>query len=197
MLRISIWAFAMLALALVSGCIEEEINFDALRAKRDYSLEVATNVHITYTDSAVLRVRIDGPELKRYIYRFKIEEEFSKGVDVEFYDLLEQPTAWMHANWALRKPNEKVVIARDSVVPRNSQGESLHSYEVIWNERDKTLSTDKITMITRPPADTIYSRGFTTNEDFTEYELHSVEGDMTFRRFKSRMSGDPKQDGEL
>ena len=184
--RSNILLLAVLAISAVFGsCIEKEIDFDVLKASRDYSLEVAQDVEILYSDSAVLRVRIVGPELKRYIYKFKVEEVFTEGVDVEFFDQYSTPQAWMRANYAKRKQREKVVVARDSVVLRNAEGESLHTYELIWDERDNSLATDHFVMITRPPSDTIYSRGFKSNQDFTEYVLYSVEGDMTFKSFEA------------
>ena len=178
----------------LASCIEKEIDFDALKASRDYSLEVANDVEILYSDSAILRVRITGPELKRYIYKFKIEEVFTKGVDVEFFDQYAQPQAWMRANYAKRKQREKTVIARDSVVLRNAEGESLHTYELTWNESANSLSTDHFVMITRPPADTIYSRGFESNQDFSEYTLYSVEGDMTFKNFEASVADQREAD---
>lgn len=188
MSRGSIAILSAFPLMIMTSCIEQEFDFDALRATRDYSLEVANDVEILYSDSAVVRVKINGPVLKRYLYRFKTEDEFPAGVDVEFYDRYERPQAWMRANYAIRKQNEKLVIARDSVVLRNVAGESLRTYQLTWDERDEILHTDQFVMITRPPSDTIYSRGFRSNQDFTEYTLYSVEGDMTFKKFSSRMN---------
>jgi hypothetical protein len=67
----------------------------------------------------------------------------------------------------------------------NADGSRIESSELIWDERTQTLSTDRFVQIIRPPADTIYSYGFKTNQNFTEYELYSVEGDMTMRDFNS------------
>ena len=187
-MRMFLTRLALILVAVSTGaCIETEFNLDSLKAKREYSLEIARDVEIAYSDSAVVRVKVQGPVLKRYIYKFKIEDEFPNGVAVQFLDPDEAPQAWMSANYAIRKQNEKTVLARDSVVLFNSKGESLTTYELLWDERDETLSTDKFVMITRPPADTIYARGFRSNQDFTEYTLFSVEGDMTFKNFNRRM----------
>jgi hypothetical protein len=173
---------AILFLALIfPGCIETVVNFEPIKAKRGYSLEVANDVLIQYSDSSLLRVAVSGPELKRYIYKFRVEEEFPKGVHVEFYDELGVATAWLDAKYAIRRPNEKSIIARDSVVLFNVEGGRIETTELIWDERTHMLTTERFVRIFRPSGDTLTSYGLKTNETFTEYEMYSVEGDMSVK----------------
>ena len=171
---------------LLIGCIGTEVNYDPIIAGKEYSLEVATDVEVYYSDSSKIRVSVKGPELRRYVYKFKVEEEFPSGVHVEFFDHMESPMAWLDAKYAKRLQNEKKIIARDSVVLYNSEGGRIESSELIWDERKEILHTDRFVQIIRPPGDTIYSYGFMTNQNFTEYELYSVEGDMSVKDFDSR-----------
>lgn len=168
----------------ISSCMETEVNFEPIRAKRGYSLEVAEDVKIIYSDSSLLRVIVSGPELKRYIYKFRVEEEFPSGVHVEFYDDQGSATAWLDAKYAIRQPNEKKIIARDSVVLFNIEGGRIETNELIWDERTHILSTERFVKIIRSTGDTLTSYGLKTNETFTEYELYSVEGDMTMTENK-------------
>lgn len=178
----------VIALALfgsLAGCIESEVNYAPVLPSPDYSLEIANDVTIYYSDSSMMRVSVSGPVLNQYVYKFRVEQEFPDGVHVEFFDQNEQPSAWMDSRYAMRQPSEKLIIARDSVVLYNADGSRVESSELIWDERTQTLSTDRFVQIIRPPADTIYSYGFKTNQNFTEYELYSVEGDMTMKDFDS------------
>ena len=177
--------FVISTLLTLSACLETEVNFAPLVPGPGYSLEVAEEVTIYYSDSSKMRVSIAGPILNQYVYKFRVEQEFPAGVHVEFFDENERPSAWMDSKYAMRKPNDKVVIARDSVVLYNSEGGRIESSELIWDERTQTLSTDRFVQIIRPPGDTLYSYGFKTNQNFTEYELFSVEGDMSFSEFSS------------
>lgn len=182
MIRMAFWSMLFLVVLSAWSCVESEINFDALRAQRDHSIEIAHDVEILYSDSAELKVKVTGPVLKRYIYKFRVEEEFPEGIDVEFYDLDERPHAWLHAQYAVRRPNDQMIIARDSVVLHNDRGEKIEAPELIWNEQAKTLSTERFVKITRPD-EVIYSRGFKSNHAFTEYELYAVEGDLLVEEF--------------
>ncbi len=165
---------------LFSSCIKKEFDLDSLRAAKDYSLEEARDVEVFYSDSAILRVRIEGPLLRRYVYRFRVEEEFPEGVFVTFYGPDGRPTAWLSSKYAIRKSQEHQTIVRDSVVLYNTVGEKIEGPELIWDENAETISTDKFVKITRPPADTIKSYGFISNQNFTKYTLYAVEGEMLF-----------------
>jgi LPS export ABC transporter protein LptC len=159
------------------SCTEKEFDIDVLRTSRDYSVEEARDVDVTYSDSAVIRVRIEGPLLRRYVYRFRVEEEFPEGVLVTFYDHGRREASWLSAKYAIRKPQDHQTIVRDSVVLRNTEGETLEALELIWDENSETIFTDKFVRITRPD-EIIYSRGFRSNQDFTKYTLYAVEGNM-------------------
>ena len=161
-----------------SACLEKEYNLDVLRAPQDYSIEEATDVHIVYSDSAQLRVKIEGPLLRRYIYRFRVEEEFPDGVHVTFYDAFGKPSSWLSAKYAVRKPQDNETIVQDSVVLYNTKGERLEGLELIWDEEAQLIHTDKFVIITPASGEAIYSHGFESNQDFSRYTLYSAEGDM-------------------
>jgi hypothetical protein len=162
---------------LFASCLEREYDMDVLRAPPEYSTEEARDVEIFYSDSARLRVKIEGPLLRRYIYRFRVEEEFPESVLVTFYDQRGVANAWLSAKYAIRKPQSNTTIVRDSVVLYNTLGEKMEGLELIWDENAEEIHTDKFVRITRDD-EIIYSRGFKSNQNFTEYTLYAVEGDM-------------------
>jgi LPS export ABC transporter protein LptC len=167
----------MTVIVVLTACVEKEFDLDILRTPRDYSIEEARDVEVIYSDSAILRVRIEGPLLRRYVYRFRVEEEFPEGIQLAFFDPSARPTAWLTAKYAIRKPQEHQTVVRDSVVLYNTLGEKIEALELIWDENEETISTDKLVRITRPDK-IIYSRGFKSNQDFTKYTLYAPEGHM-------------------
>ena len=78
---------------VLSACLETEVNYAPILPGPGYSLEVAQDVKIYYSDSSMMRVSIAGPVLNQYIYKFRVEQEFPNGVHVEFFDPQENPTA--------------------------------------------------------------------------------------------------------
>lgn len=175
-----ILALPVVLVFVLTACVKKEFDLDVLRTPRDYSLEEARDVDVTYSDSAIVRVRIKGPLLRRYVYRFRVEEEFPEGIHVTFYDVKGYATAWLSAKYAIRKPQDHQTVVRDSVVLLNTAGEKIEGLELIWDENEKTIRTEKFVKITRPD-EIIYSRGFKSNQDFSKYTLYAVEGEMLFK----------------
>ncbi|HLF63668.1 MAG TPA: hypothetical protein VI603_07940 [Saprospiraceae bacterium] len=172
----TLWICISVVIGLMS-CVKKEIDLEVLRTPRDYSIEEARDVEVLYSDSAMLRVRIEGPLLRRYVYRFRVEEEFPEGVRVTFFDAYARPTAWLSAKYAIRKPQDHQTIVRDSVVLYNTLGEKIEGLELIWDENEEIIHTEKFVKITRPD-EIIYSRGFKSNQNFTWYTMYAVEGQM-------------------
>jgi LPS export ABC transporter protein LptC len=189
----SIIAVIVVFLAFQS-CVEKVPDFTPLTKKRDYSVETATDVEVMYSDSARLRVRITGPVSKRYVYRYKVEEEFPDGVHVEFYDASGTMNGILDAKYALRMPADRKVIVRNDVVFRNMKDEVLQTNELIWDERSKEIYTDRFVKITRPD-EVIYSRGFKTDERFETYELQAVEGSLLIDELIKRDQKPQKRSG--
>jgi LPS export ABC transporter protein LptC len=175
-MRALLYVFSVLC---ITSCVKKEFDLEGLRTPRDYSIEEARDVNIIYSDSAIMRVRIGGPLLRRYVYRFRVEEEFPEGVDVTFFDPSGRPTAWLTAKYAIRKPQDHQTVVRDSVVLLNTQNEKLEGLELIWDEKEQLITTEKFVKITRPD-EVIYGRGFRSNQDFTRYTIFAVEGEMLF-----------------
>lgn len=178
-----------MATGLVS-CIEKVTDFAPILPGKEYSVETARNVEVMYSDSAKIRVRISGPVSKRYVYRYKVEEEFPDSVHVDFYDRYGNLTGTLDAEYALRKPADRKVIVRNHVVLRNDKDEMLETNELIWDERTREIYTDRFVKITRPD-EVIFSRGFKTNESFDTYELQAVEGNLVIEELINMESDSP------
>jgi len=79
------------------------------------SVEIAKNVEILYSDSAVVKVRIKSETLKRYKDQGETFDEFPDGLLVEFLDENKRVKSWMKADYALKKENEKKIFVKDNV----------------------------------------------------------------------------------
>jgi len=58
------------------------------------------------------------------------------------------------------------------VVVYNSRNDKLRTLELIWDENEKTISTEKAVKIMQPSiGDTLFGYGVIANEDFTRFEI--------------------------
>lgn len=166
-------------LALLStACENNPADVAALLAKLDTQSEVAQNVEILYSDSALVKVRITGKTMLNHLDPVKPRQEFTEGILVEFFGPDRQISSQLSARYAQRIARDGEVLARDSVVWLSAKNEKLETEELIWDERRKEVYTKKFAVITTPK-EIIYGHGFTANQDFSDARIHQVEGIIT------------------
>ena len=158
--------------------IEETFAFDF------DEIEKAEKVVIRYTDSAVLKAIVKGDELVRYTEGNRPGDEFTKGIEVEFYGPDQSIQSWLTAKYAFRDLNHKKIVVRDSVVLRNVKGEKLETIELIWLSEEAVVKTDKFVKITRADGTILYGYGFESNDNFTQHKILAPEGPVNIRRLK-------------
>ena len=145
---------------------------DALLSDFAVNKEIATDVEIYYSDSAVVRVKITAPKLVRYLDKASPNEEFPEGLLVEFYNKRENAYSWLKADYGMREVLKKQVITRRNVEMYNRKNEKILTSELIWDEAGEILFTEKYVKIIQPEnQDTTTGFGFVTNQDFTRFEI--------------------------
>ncbi len=157
----------------------EEVN--ALLDKEEIKSELAEDIELIYSDSAQVKMRITAPQLKRHIDKAIATEEFDKGLSAEFFGPGKTVTAWLDSKYAVRRQATSEIVVRDSVVLWNAKKEKLETSELIWDENEQYLYTNKFVMITQPEkGDTSFGYGFESNAEFTRFEIKN--------KFSSKMN---------
>lgn len=162
----------ILILISTYSCTNDMKDVNALIDKKELLVEIAKDVEILYSDSAIVRMKITAPELHRHLDKTSPTEEWPLGVHVDFYDLNKNPTAWLDAKYAIRIPKENLIITRDSVVLHNQKGDILESPELRYDQKKEILFTDKFVRIIQVQSqDTMYGIGFETDKEFKRFEI--------------------------
>ena len=167
---------------------ENDINeVNRLFSSEETQVETALGVEMLYSDSAILNLRIITPKLVRHIADKDPWQEFPDGLEIEFFDKKgAEVTGRMTAKYAERYDHQSKFIVRDSVVWYGEKGEKLETEELIWEEENDKVHTNKF-VIVRRPGEIIYGHGFESNKDFTKWRIRAIEG-----RIKSNMTNDLK-----
>ncbi len=169
---IRLWSILLLSLVLFS-CENDLDTINELFQPLEPGIEIARDVDMLYSDSAFVRVRIQGATLKRYTDDVSPRDEFPDGVHVDFLERQGTVSSTLDAKHGTRYTREKKVIVRDSVILQNDRGEKLETNELIWDEVKREVYTDRFVRITKPD-EIILAYGFRANQEFTEYELNTV-----------------------
>ncbi len=112
----------------------------------------------------------------KYDQNRHVEDQFPKGLTVEFYDDFGIPNSWLAAKKANRFPSKNLVVARDSVVLYNVEGDTLRTDELFWNSKEGTIYTEKAFRYSRLNGERIFGRKFRSDQRFKEYTFEQMSG---------------------
>ena len=171
---------SLLALVLLSGCLNDPAEVADLMERLNPQVETATEVAIFYSDSAVLRGYVSGPTMLNYLDRQDPRQEFPDGVHVVFFNELGDTTSVLDAQLGIRRERKNEIIVRDSVVWQSVDGQRLETDELVWDQQLEEISTNKFVVITTPEQ-IIYGHGFRADQDFSNARILSVEGQVQLK----------------
>lgn len=149
---------------------------DVFYTDKDAAVEIARGVEILYSDSAILRVRVKAPTLHNYLDPEDPRQEFPDGIHIDFLALNgTRINSILTARFAVRRPEKGLITARDSVVLITANREILETEELIWDENQELMRTDKFVKITRP-GEIIYGFGLEASQDFSFWKVLVPKG---------------------
>ena len=167
----------LLLILLLASCENDLAEINKVIAQDQLTTEVAKDVKIIYSDSALIRIQITGPTMIRHLDKEEPRQEFSEGVKVLFYTPSQKIQSTLTAKHAVRLDRKDQIVLRDSVVWQSKAGEKLETEELIWEERKDKVYSNKFVKITQPE-DVIYGYGFEANQDFTHWKINAIKGNM-------------------
>lgn len=158
-----------------AGCDSDSQRKEQVYTQDDTNVEIARDVEILYSDSAVVRVRITAPVLMYYIERDNPRQEFPEGIKVEFLNPDLRVRSTLTAKFAIREQDKGLVTTRDSVVLTTIEQEKLETEELLWDEKTEKVYTEKFVKVTKP-GEVIYGFGLEANQDFSFWKITVPKG---------------------
>jgi LPS export ABC transporter protein LptC len=172
MLRISI-IFIGILFSLFS-CTNDPVEVRKINSDIVLPVSSTKNVEMLYSDSAKLRAKIKAPQRDTYIGENEYIE-FTKGVDMIFYDADGKESGHMKAKYAISYNKKEQMIARNNVELWNAEGKRLDTEELIWDQKSGRIHSEKFSKITSP-TEVIYGDGFESDQDFSKYRIVNISG---------------------
>lgn len=164
---------------LVLASCENDLS-EVAKETTEYNFPSVTyvNYDVLYSDSAIVRVRLQGKVMEQYDGEIA-HDEFKEGVHLWFFDQQKKVESEMTANYATRQRTSNKMEAKGDVVVFNKKGEKLNTEHLIWDANTRKIYTDEPVRITT--ADKILKgNGLISDETFTNYKIKHVTGQ--FRR---------------
>jgi LPS export ABC transporter protein LptC len=178
------WRFfsgTLISVLLVAACTDlsnEELrkrSRDTIQAK-----ETAEQVEITYTDSGLLKARLQAPLMIAVKQAKEPYMEMPKGLKGTFYGNDGAVESYLSSEYAISYNESKKVILRRNVEVLNVKGERLNTEELHWDQKSGRIYTDKFVQITTA-GQIIMGDGMTANQTFTEWEINRYRGTINLQ----------------
>ncbi len=167
---------ALLVLGLpFTACEDPNKETRQVITQDDVAMEVAKDVEILYSDSAVVRVRVTGALLHNFSDRENARQEFPAGIRIDFLEPDLSVRSTLTAKKAVRQQEKGLITARDSVVFVTVKAEKLETEELIWDEKMGKVRTDKFVKVTKP-GEVIYGFGLEAEQDFSYWKILVPKG---------------------
>ena len=156
----------------------------AISNDKEFPLVIMHDAIIEYTDSALLKARIEAGTVENFMYfddRGEVEDQkliMTKGVIATFFDPDGGVNSVLTSQRATRYEKKRITEIESNVVVVNQQGDSLNTEYLLWDEKANTLSSDKKVRV-KTQDEIIFAEGFESDVNFTEYTFKKVTGTIS------------------
>jgi LPS export ABC transporter protein LptC len=172
-----LYLFVLVALAgIICSCETNRDEVLAIGKKLILPSQTGKEVTMLYSDSAILKVKLQAPEMQ--IFERDVKEKITilpKGFFIIFYDVLGKESSTLKADYGVRYETSRRMEAKYNVEVVTAKGEKLNTEHLIWDEKTKKISSDQFVKITTAK-EIIMGNGLIANEDLSQYEIKEVTG---------------------
>lgn len=170
-----LFAAILLFFSLSIISCREDVDASALQVY-DGPINVATNIHIIESDSALLRSEIRAPKQMEFL---EGDMEFPEGIEIQFFEKDGTPSTKIRADKAFFDKKENLYRGQGNVqVDNKIEDQHLQAEELFWDPNKKIIYTE--TFVTVRDKQTLFNgTGMVADESFTNYTLKNVRDSRT------------------
>jgi len=178
MLREKTFFLLIVLLSLITGSCENEIS----KVKTIVSAEeppaiTAEGFEMLASDSAVIRFKLQTPQLIYHKDEKDPYYEFPKGVKIVKYDANMKVISSITSQYAKNFASDDRWEAKNNVIAVNFKGDTLKTEYLVWDTAKKKIYSDQFVKIIQKDQ-TYTGIGFESNQDFSSYHIKNLKGNM-------------------
>lgn len=139
----------------------------------------AEDVKMYYSEYGDVIFELFSPRVETY-QEDNPRTVFPEGLTVVFYDSTGTTVeSKLTANYGIKNEKEKRMVVRGNVVVNNfEKNERLNTEELIWDQRQKRIYTDKFVTITTEEQVLYGEEGMESDEAFNSWTIKKLKGKM-------------------
>lgn len=145
---------------------------------KQQAIEQIKGAELLHTENGKIKVKIVAGKIERF-QNSQPQLIFSDHLEVYFYNDSSHLQSTLKANDASIDEETKIMLAQNNVELISNDDKKLETQELVWDEKQDRIYTDKKVKITTGK-EVVYGEGFTSNPDFTKYEITKIHGTFNF-----------------
>ena len=162
---------------LFFSCGRETAKIKINSVTQDLPSLTAEGFEMLMSDSTVIRFKLQTPELIRHKNERDPYIEFPKGVKIEKFDANMNIVSSLTCQYAKNYDSDDRWEAKNNVVAVNYKGDTLKTEYLVWDTEKQKIYSDQFVKIIQKDQ-TYTGIGFESNQDFSEYHIKNLKGDM-------------------
>lgn len=160
------------SVALLNSCENSIDEINQVASVSQLPDLTGTNTVVYYSDSAVLKLRMEAPVVEFYQQREEPIKIFPKGIKVYFYDDQGKEDSKLTALWSAYYEKKDLWEVKGNVTYTNVQGVRLNTEQAFWNRRKALIYSDKFTRYTDKDGTNYTGEyGFEASQDMSRWKL--------------------------
>ncbi len=170
-------SITLLSLGVMLFSCENDINvINSLKIDENQAVESTYDVEMTITDSGKVVMTMTSPQIDKYMVNREYME-MPKGIHIVFYDSIGGVRSTLDADYAISYSGSKIMEAKNNVVAVNSEGKTLYTEELIWDQRKHKIYTEnEVKIVTQK--EILFGDGLTADENFSNWHISRPRGDI-------------------
>ncbi|MFW5663819.1 MAG: LPS export ABC transporter periplasmic protein LptC [bacterium] len=164
-------------LAMLVSCQPDLKTVETITRVDSLPIESADSLRIVYSTHAQVQMTMDAPVMKRF-EGDNPYMELSEGFVMVFFDSLMNETSRISARYAIQYEEDQLIDARNDVVVENMENnEKLNTEQLIWDQKNELIYTDKFVKITTNE-EVLYGDGFESDDRFNSWVIKNPRGEF-------------------
>ena len=158
----------------ITGCENDQKQIDAL-TKDKVLIEEAKNMEAYLSQAGVVKAKLKSPLMLHYEKDTSFAE-FPKTLHVDFFDSTAKIQSWLDAKYGKYFESQNKVFLRDSVIAINTNGDTLKTPELWWDQQKEKFYTDKYAELHTKDKRIHGGRGLEATQDFKDITFKDPTG---------------------
>jgi LPS export ABC transporter protein LptC len=165
----------LIGLAMLFSCKPDIKTIETITKTDNLPVETAENLKIVYSTHGRIQMIMEAPTMLRFAGE-KPYMELPDGFLMIFYDSLMNENSRISAMYAIQYEQDQLIDTRNNVVVKNIENdETLNTEQLIWDQKNQTIYTEKFVKITTNE-EVLYGDGFESDDRFTSWRIKNPKG---------------------